>query len=54
MSDDAFTIDEGSPKDEPDVADDLLPTDDDEAAAPPPNDAAYAAVSPDPGEDEER
>jgi hypothetical protein len=42
-----FAIDEGSPEDEPDVADDALPTDEEEAAAPPPVDASYAAVSPD-------
>jgi hypothetical protein len=39
-----------SPEDEPDVADDLLPTDEDEAAAPPPVDASYPAVPPDEGE----
>lgn len=46
-SDERYSIEEGSPEDEPDVADDALPTDEEEAAAPPPLDAAYVPVSPD-------
>ena len=42
-----YPIEEGSPEDERDVADDALPTDEEEAAAPPPLDASYVPVSPD-------
>ena len=41
------SLEEGSPEDEPDVADDDLPSYEEEDAAPPPDDDSAAAVDPD-------
>lgn len=46
-SDERYLIDEGSPEDERDLDDDVLPTDAEEAAAPPPLDTAYVPEPPD-------